>query len=676
MNTLKKLYSNLVTSLKSLPRLAWVIVVGAFVIGFLINGNGASSETAGEMEKHEKTEAVTWWTCSMHPQIKLPEPGQCPICFMDLIPLEQGGEGEGPGELKLSENAVKLAEISTSIVKRGPARAEILLSGKIKYDETRVKKITAWVPGRLEHLYVDYTGITVSSGDHLVDIYSPELYSAQEELIQALEQVENSKSDLALETSRLTLDAAREKLSLLGLTPSQISEIEERKYPEDRLTVYSPISGIVIHKNALEGNYVQTGSQIYTIADLTRVWVILDAYESDLAWLRFGQSVNFRTEAIPGESFSGRISFIDPVLDDRTRTVKVRINLDNTGNLLKPGMFVRAKVTAELDSQGNPVNTELAGKWISPMHPEIVKDHPGQCDICGMDLVRAEEMGIVDKPDTDQAPLLVPATAVLKTGKRAIVYIKLPDREEPVFKGLEVVLGPRAGDHYVVLSGLKEGDEVVTRGNFKIDSALQIAAQPSMMNPEGGKSSVGHGSHGMEDMKNRDETGMKAESQLSASTEYYEIVNNLYDYYFDAQTALAGDDLEASRKSLVDLDRALTGIEANQLNLSRESLEHWESNRQKLLKVTEHAGHWSDITAVRGAFEKISSVLIVLEKSLGHSNGSYFEVFCPMAFNNKGAGWLQKGKEVFNPYFGQKMLRCGEIRTEFKAEMMEQDYHE
>lgn len=676
MKNIKQLYENSLKSIKSMPKMAWAIIVAAFVAGLLFNNGSAGGDAASLKSEKESSEQATWWTCSMHPQVKLPQPGQCPICFMDLIPLEQGGNDTGPGELKMSAGAMKLAEISTAIVKRAPARAEIFLSGKIEYDESRVKKITAWVPGRLEHLYVDYTGIPVSKGDHLVDIYSPELYSAQEELIQALGQTVNSRSTLARETSQLTLEAAREKLSLLGLTANQIREIENRKKPEDRLTVYSPISGIVIHKNAVEGTYVQTGSQIYTIADLTRVWVILDAYESDLAWLRFGQTVDFQTEALSGKSFRGRISFIDPILDNRTRTVKVRINLDNPDRKLKPGMFVRASVKAELDSQGNPINQALAGKWIGPMHPEIVRDRPGKCDICGMDLVPAEELGIVDKPETGREPLLVPATAVLKTGRRAIVYVKLPGHEEPVFAGREVVLGPRAGDHYIILSGLQEGEEVVTRGNFKIDSAMQIAAQSSMMNPGGGKTGTGHESHSMERAKTNSNPVEKELERLPGSSEYHETIQIIFNRYFDAQIALAGDDYSAAVNALTALDRIISEIDNDRLNLSVESLASWKSTRQEMLSITRHAGHWQNIKAARDAFSKISLLMITLEKYFGHSKGTFFEIFCPMAFNNQGAFWLQNERKVANPFFGAEMLTCGEIKTEYRAVTMERNDHE
>ncbi len=395
--------------------------------------------------------------------------------------------------LVLSETARKLAAIQVAPVEKKFVTSQIRMFGKVDYDETRLAYIAARVPGRLDRLYVDYTGITVKKGDHLVYLYSPELLTAQEELIQALRGVENIRKSAIKsirEASLATLEAAREKLRLWGLTPSQIKKIERQKKPSDHITIYAPISGTVIHKNAVEGMYVDTGTRIYTIADLAWVWVKLDAYEADIMWVRYGQEVELMTEAYPGEKFKGRISFIDPILNAKTRTVAVRVNVDNRDGKLKPGMFVRAVVHSKVAKGGKVMDPGLAGKWISPMHPEVIKNKPGKCDICGMPLVRAEDLGYV-KAEPKEAPLVVPATAPLITGKRAVVYVQMPDNKT-MFEGREIVLGPRAGDYYLIRAGLKEGELVVVNGNFKIDSAMQIQAKPSMMNPEGGAAAPVH----------------------------------------------------------------------------------------------------------------------------------------------------------------------------------------
>jgi Cu(I)/Ag(I) efflux system membrane fusion protein len=232
------------------------------------------------------------------------------------------------------------------------------------------------------------------------------------------------------------------------------------------------------------------------VADLSQVWVKLDAYESDLPWIRYGQEVTFTAEAHPGEVFKGWISFIAPTLDARTRTVKVRVNVNNPDDRLKPEMFVRAVVKSHMAQEGKVMDPNMAGKWTCPMHPSVVRDRAGTCDICGMNLVTTESLGYVAAESAGPLPLVIPASAPLITGKRAVVYVKKPDMANPTFEGREIVLGPRAGDYYIVREGLTEGESVVTSGNFKIDSALQIQAKPSMMSPEGGTMPAGH-QHGM-----------------------------------------------------------------------------------------------------------------------------------------------------------------------------------
>lgn len=462
-----------------------LVVVGlaAFGAGYFLS----PGRPAAPAQPQQTQPQQTWWTCSMHPQIRQPRPGKCPICFMDLIPVETTEGQVGPRQIVFSEDALKLMEIQTTPVERKFVEAEIRMVGKVEYDESRVKEITAWVPGRIDRLYVDFTGILVRKGDHMVYLYSPQLLSAQAELLQAVKAVQETSgaTELIQRSSIATLEAAREKLRLLGLQKEQIETIEKTGQITDHLTIYAPIGGIVIAKHANAGDYVETGTKIYTIADLSEVWVKLDAYESDMMWVRYGQQVEFTAEAYPGQAFTGKITFIDPVLDGRTRTVKLRVNADNSDGRLKPEMFVRALVRVALAAGGKVMEPALAGKWICSMHPEIIAEQPGRCDICGMDLVTTQSLGYVTADTTAEPPLVIPATAPLITGERAVVYVQVPGQEKPTYEGRQVTLGPRAGDYYIVNDGLAEGEKVVTKGNFKIDSALQIQAKPSMMNPAG-----------------------------------------------------------------------------------------------------------------------------------------------------------------------------------------------
>ena len=261
------------------------------VILLLVLGFAAPAFSQGHDHSSHKSGSELW-TCSMHPQIKLPEPGKCPICGMDLIPLSTDSEDDGADSvsLRLSPTAEKLAEISATEVKRMSVMKEVRMVGMLDYDETRLTHITAWVPGRLDRMFVDYTGIRVNKGDHMIELYSPELISAQEELIQgakSLKRLGSAASSLVRRSTEQSYKAAREKLLLLGLNERQVKEIEARGKASDRVTIYAPTGGVVVERSATEGMYVQTGTRVYSIADLSTLWLHLDAYESDLPWLRW-----------------------------------------------------------------------------------------------------------------------------------------------------------------------------------------------------------------------------------------------------------------------------------------------------------------------------------------------------------------------------------------------------
>lgn len=428
----------------------------------------------------------TIWTCSMHPQIRQPNPGLCPICAMDLIRLSPGGDG-GLREIKVTPEAAALMDLRVSQVVREPAAVHVDLFGKIAYDERNVNTTTARVGGRLDRFFVDFTGTEVRQGDHIAEIYSPDLLVAQQDLIkaaQALERARSGGTPNAVQTQERLLRSARERLRLLQLNPEQIDAIAASEKPSDHITLYAPQDGVVTERHVVEGAYVKEGTPLFSVASLKSVWLNLEAYEVDLPWLNFAQEVSFTVEALPGRSFRGVIAYIDPQIDARRRVVKVRVNVANDERLLKPGMFARATVDARVAADGSVIDEGLAGKWISPMHPEIIRDAPGDCPICGMALVPSEELGFIRASDgsAHESPLIVPASAVLQTGQRALVYVRVKADPQPEFEGREIVLGTRVGQRFIVRSGLSEGEFVVTNGAFKLDSELQIRARPSMMN--------------------------------------------------------------------------------------------------------------------------------------------------------------------------------------------------
>lgn len=603
-----------------------VVVLVAFIFGLIFAGG--NDTPAVESDNTDVASATVTssepelWTCSMHPQIQLKKPGKCPICFMDLIPVESSTGGDlGPRQIRMSESAAQLAQIQTTPVRRASADADIRMVGKIAYDETKLADITAWVPGRLDKLYADYTGIRVKAGDPLVYMYSPQLLAAQEELIQAKQaaQALGKSSGTLRSTAEETYTAAKEKLRLYGLTPEQIAGIESTGQTSDHLTVYAPVGGVVVHKNATEGMYVKTGTQIYSIANLSQLWVLFDAYESDLPWLEEGQKVEFTTRALPQEQFTGRITFIDPVLNEATRTVRVRAVVNNERNRLKPDMFVSGVVKSRLNNTGNVV---------------------------------------MASQKSAQEPLLIPATAALITGTRAVVYVELPGSDDPVFEGRVVQLGPRAGDYYVVASGLEEGDMVVTNGAFKIDAELQIQAKPSMMLPDGGGAPAVH-DHG------QPATAVAStdtdSGSMDISTEARRALTPLYSDYFEVQVALAGDDLKTAQEAYAKLTAAIKHVDMERF--TGEAHHTWMSLSSVAEKASAEGASAKTIADARDVFGKLSESIIDLHSTFGHSGeADYYLTFCPMAFDNKGAYWLQTEPVVSNSFYGAAMLRCGSIK--------------
>ena len=652
-----------------------VLVVAALVGGYLLRAwlvpkRPAQQQTA-EPAAEKKPEL---WICAMnnnpHPYYSSDKPGKCIYCPMDLIRADTDDGKSGPGELVMSERAKKLAGIRTSPVERRAVSVELSLSGKVRYDETKLSTITAWMPGRIDRLFVDYTGSTVRRGEHLAELYSPELVSTQEELIQAVKAVREMKSDgagIVRETAQATVEAARKKLRLLGLKPEQIAAIEKRGSASDHVTITAPVGGTVVAKNVKRGDYVKVGSPLYTIADLSRVWVTLYAYEADLVWLgRGGQDVTFTTDAYPGQEFLGRIAFVAPVVDKTTRSVEVRATVPNPGERLMPEMLVNGVIRVRVTPDGLAVNRDLAGKWLCTMHPDVVKVGPGKCDMCKMDLVTAESAGYVSGEGRGK-PLVIPDTAPLLTGKRAIVYVEAPDAKKPTYNGREVLLGPKAGRYYVVLDGLSEGERVVTEGNFAIDSDLQIKGKRSMMSPSGGQPAGGHQHHGLEPKKQtgpgKQPTGAaKPDIPMAFQGQFAKVIAA----YFTISSELAGDNFKKAAAAAETARSALAA--ADMTLLDGDAHASWMKALSRLKPPLDAMAKAEEIAGLRAQFAKLSNELAPVIKHFGIGQAEpVYMVKCPMAFENRGATWLQKDKSVRNPYFGSQMLTCGSVIETIQA---------
>ncbi len=648
----------LIVVLVSLALIAGVVIGRRSIPSSFEDGPGTKKDSQSKESAPEASGKAQWWTCSMHPQIKLPSGDmKCPICFMDLIPLEETAEGsESIPELSFSERARFLAEVQTAPVERREVTKTLRLVGKIQPDETQLAVISARVPGRLDRLFVDYTGMKVRKGDHLVEIYSPELFSAQQELLQSvrtLAEAGSSGSDLLKGSNQTLIEASKQKLIRLGLTSEQVEEVLKSGVPRDTVTLYSPTSGIVIRREGTLGMYVEEGSTIYTIANLATVWLLLDAYESDMEWLHYGQQVVFETEAYPGEHFTGTLSFLSPTLDENSRTLKLRVNVPNPDERLRPGMFARAIIQAVPIEGGKVMAPELSGKWICPMHPEVVRDATDHCPVCGMPLETAESLGYQTALGSENLPLVIPDTAPLITGKRAVVYLENQKEGKTYYTGKEIELGPHADGYYVVSSGLEEGQRVVTQGNFKIDSAMQILAKPSMMNP-----------FPTEAPPTPTPTPEPEYKPFAVSAEIAARIKPVEETYLKLQTALAGDSFEEGIQAARDLVKVVEAIGPPAFEGEEKNL--WDEDFGKVKTASVETAQAGDMVVLRERFEPLSMAMDSFVRHFGNVlDVPMKRVFCPMAFNDKGAFWLQTDKMVMNPYFGDEMLHCGAFKATY-----------
>jgi len=610
----------------------------------------APDKPAAEQKKPEL------WTCSMHPQIRLPNPGKCPICYMDLIPLETEEathDDHAAPRYVMSEAAKKLAEVETAEVKRDRATVLVRMVGLVYADETRAAALTARVDGRLDEIYINFTGVRVNKGDPMVKIWSPTLIKSQVELFETIRGSDPSQE---------VIKGAEEKLIQYGLTPEQIQEIKRSQKPNLYVTLRAPINGVVTKKMALLGQFVKEGQEMYIIDDLSNVWVKMDAYETDLPWIRYGQTVRFTTSAVPGRTFTGKVQFIDPTVDMRTRSVKIRVEAPNPDFTLKPGMFVSAELEAEIDAKGRVIKSEWVGKYICPVHPrDDASTEPGICPESKMPLQPPSYFGYADDPNPEQ-PLLIPASAALVTGKRAIVYVEVPG-DQPAYEGREVVLGPRGGDKYVIYGGLREGERDVTKGNFKIDAAMQILAKPSMMSPPADKA--------QEEAAKKDEDEVVA--RLQAPEEFLKQLTPVIDRYLQLKDTLAEGNVQDSARLAGDVATAVKDVKGDMLEPKARSL--WKKQSKAIVTQSKILGAAKEIQKQRKAFDPLSDALARSVMAFRHMRAEpLYLLYCADALDRQGAYWLQTTPQPRNPYAGdattvdRALQTCGEVEETIPPE--------
>lgn len=402
------------------------LVIGIGIGWLIFHQEGSTKHTEHDHVAMEESNKETIWTCAMHPQIRQNEPGKCPICGMDLTPLEETSSADDPKLIQLSDYAAKLANVETTKITSGSGEnRQITLQGKIEIDERNITKIPAHFHGRIEKLYVNFTGEQVAKGQLLAEVYSPELIVAQEELLQSLKYKE---------TNPPMYKAARNKLKFWKIADSEIERIEQSGEILTNIKIHSHHAGVVLERHVAEGDHVKMGDILFDIVNLNQLWALFDAYEKDLEWIKKGSQISFTVASIPGKTFQSIVSFIDPVINSQTRVAKVRAEVNNASGKLKPEMFAYGTL-----------NIPISGK---------------------------------------QQNILVPQSAVLWTGKKSLVYVKQPELDQSTFEYREITIGAEVGEYYIVKSGLNIGDEVVTNGAYTIDAAAQLSGKASMMSPE------------------------------------------------------------------------------------------------------------------------------------------------------------------------------------------------
>jgi Cu(I)/Ag(I) efflux system membrane fusion protein len=572
--------------------LRWGIAACALLLAFSA-GRFLAPEPAPETADHadHADHADKMWTCSMHPNVRQPEPGACPICGMDLILANPSSDGGSTDRVVLSERAQVLAELRTTEVRRqSDASSELRLLGRIEPAETSRRNVTTWIGGRIDRLHVNTTGERVRRGQVIATLYSPEVYAAHQDLLTAQGQVERliGASESTRQAADAALGASRQRLRLLGVPDAEIDAMARADAPTRTVSIRSPFSGTVIERSATEGAYVGTGASLYSVADLGTLWVQLDAYESDLARLQVGQTVALSVDALPGEVFEGRVDFIDPTLDATRRTAGVRVVVENTGGRLRPGLFAEAVV----------------------------------------------QVAAAD----GASPLVIPDSAPLFTGRRSVVYVQVQTDQGPAYEPRTVRLGPRLGDVYPVVSGLSEGERVVSRGAFALDADLQIRGGASMMT------------------RADDRTPDGVEPVVLAPAERAAL-RPVLERYLEVQVALAADDLDAAVAAAAAL-----GLAVDDVDVPPSAQAAWTAVAAELSGHAAHVGHADSLEAARGGFEPLSAAVETLLARFGNPTDQPLHVaFCPMARGNEGARWVQAGATIDNAYFGDAMRTCGDV---------------
>ncbi len=544
--------------------LPFTLLIGLFAGWLIFDNQEPITSNHNSSLKNKEPNAV--WTCSMHPQIRQNEPGDCPICGMELIPLKSNSQQDHSLSVRMSPTAMELAKVETMVVGKSEQKNTIRLNGKVESDERLRYTQSSHIPGRIEKLNVNFTGEFVKKGQVIALLYSPELVTAQKELFEAKKVIDKQP-----ELYRATV----QKLKNWKITKEQISQLENSEKTIEQFPILANTSGYVLNKKVNQGDYVKAGTPLFEIADLSKVWILFDVYESEMTDLNVGDSVSYTLSGIQGKVFKGLINYIDPVIDPKMRVAKARVESANPLNLLKPNMFA---------------------------------------------------VGIVE-PNNQNTPLAIPRSAVMWTGKRSVVYVMSQTNEEVYFTMRIVTLGADLDQSYVIESGLKPGEVIAVNGTFSIDAAAQLEGKPSMMNPDGVNTMNSH-QHGemAYDSKNI--------SYQNSSPAIKKLLFSIFNDYFTFVEALTRDNFQEAQNAGASLRQNLQQM--NFESIDDGNNENLKRRIDNLIQLTNHINHSKELGEFRNTLQKITPEFIGLERNYNPINKTLFVQYCPMANNNNG----------------------------------------
>ena len=584
-----------------------LLLIGGVAIGWLLKPAMGSTSThdhsSHDMDDMPSTTmasnnaAEEIWTCSMHHQIRQNEPGICPICEMDLIPLDNSLSNDDPAILMMSAEAAKLAQVETTIVGQvensSGQNTDILVEGTIEMDERSINAQAAHIGGRIESLQVNFEGEYVKAGQKIATIYSTGLLAASEELLTAVkfeDKVEGIK------------EASIQKLRNWKISDAQIESILSSGKPIETIDLYADHSGYVLQKKVALGDYVNQGQALYTVGQTNRLWLIFNVFESDLANVKIGQRVSFTTPSTGEKEFTARINYIEPLLDPVSRTATVRAETSSKGNQLKPGMLL----------EGNIRNTSTT---------------------------------------SSNGTISVPRSAVLWTGNTSVVYVKLQDTEVPSYEFREVFIESQSGDYVKVLEGIQNGDEIVTKGAFAIDAAAQLNNNLSMMNRN-------------VSIKKEAQSDITPDYTEETPDEFKKQLDVLANAYLDLKDAFVNTDPNSAAEQT---DKIINAVEGVDMTLVKgDGHMYWMEQMSAIKTHTEKIKGSTDVEQQRKQFEFVSDAMIRSIEAFGTIGNTYYVQFCPMANNNQGADWISVQENIQNPYFGDKMMKCGSVKRTLK----------